>query len=44
MMDMTFSNLELANRAAVDENIRETCEFYGQSAKVVADLIAELPR
>jgi hypothetical protein len=40
--DLTFTKLEPANRDAVDENVRETCSFYGESAKRAVDLIAEL--
>lgn len=42
MHDMTFSNLENANRAAVYRNIDETCAFYAQSARTVVDLVASI--
>jgi hypothetical protein len=40
--DMTFSNIEGANREALNENIRETCSFYAESARKVVDLIAKI--
>jgi hypothetical protein len=40
--DMTFTKLEAGNREAVDDNMRETCSFYAESAKIVVDLISKL--
>lgn len=40
--DMTFSNLDPANRAAVDDNIKQNIAFYGDSVKLVVDKIAKI--
>ena len=40
--DMTFSNLDPVNRRAVQQNLHETCAFYADSARTVADMIAKI--
>jgi hypothetical protein len=42
LQDMTFTNLNEENRAAVEQNIVQTMSFYGQTAKRVVDKITAL--
>ena len=38
--DMTFSSLDAGNRAAVNDNIAQNIDFYGDSVKLAVDKIA----